>query len=208
MDAEKPMLYTNIKDIVDPKHTCLVVWDVQNALVSAIFNRDQFLRSLKSLVEAARSNDVLIVYTRIVPLPLSMESPWRIYMMMRRFGVDDPQKLRQWIVPGSPEAEIPVEVKPGDKDLVLDKHTASVFIGTHFQNIMMNRGIRTILFSGIATEIGIASSARDSGNRGFYTIVLSDCVSSADKEMHEATLKVLPRVCLVMPSTEVVSQWK
>jgi nicotinamidase-related amidase len=208
MDTQEPKLFTNLKEIVEPKHTCLVAWDVQNALVNSIFNRDQFLKSLKSLLQAARKNSVLIAYTRITPLPPSVESPWRLYMTMKRFGVDDPKKLRQWMVPGSPEAEIPEEVNPADGDLVLNKHTASVFIGTHFEYFMMNRNIKTILFTGIATEIGIASSARDASNRGFYTVVLSDCVSSADKEIHHSALKVLQRVCLVMPSTDVTANWK
>lgn len=208
MDTQKPMLFTNLKEIVEPKHTCLVVWDVQNALVNSIFNREQFLKSLKTLIAAARKNNVLIVYTKITPLPVALESPWRVYMMMKRFGVDDPGKLAKWLLPGSPEAQIPDEVKPADDDLVLNKHTASVFIGTHFEYVLMNRGINTILFSGISTEIGIDSSARDASNRGFYTIVLDDCVSSPEKEMHDLTLKVLKRVCLVMPSADVISQWK
>jgi nicotinamidase-related amidase len=208
MDVQRPILLTTLKDIVEPKHTCLVVWDVQNALVNAIFNREQFLKYLQSIIETARKNNVLIVYTKITPLPVSLESPWRVYMMMKRFGVDDPKKLRQWLVPGSPEAEIPDEVKPADDDIVINKHTASVFIGTHFEYFMMNRDIKTILFSGISTEIGIASSARDASNRGFYTVVLSDCVSSPDKEIHDSALKVLQRICLLMPSADVMSQWK
>jgi nicotinamidase-related amidase len=208
MDTKKPMLFTNLKEIVQPKHTCLVVWDVQNALVNSIFNREQFLKSLKTLIIAARKNNVLIVYTKITSLPVALESPWRVYMMMKRFGVDDPGKLAKWLLPDSPEAQIPDEVKPAGDDLVLNKHSASVFIGTHFEYVMMNRGINTILFSGISTEIGIDSSARDASNRGFYTIVLDDCVSSPDKEMHDLTLKVLKRVCLVMPSADVISQWK
>ncbi len=208
MDTDELKLFTSLKEIVEPGHTCLVVWDVQNALVNSIFNRDQFLKSLKTLLETARKNRVFVVYTKITPLPPSIESPCRIYMQMKRFGVDDPKKLRQWMVPGSPEAEIPDEVKPADGDLVLNKHTASIFIGTHFEYFMRNRDIKTILFTGIATEIGIASSARDASNRGFYTVVLSDCVSSADKEMHDSALKLLQRVCLVVPSTEVAANWK
>jgi nicotinamidase-related amidase len=208
MSVQKPMLFTTLKEIVEPKHTCLVVWDVQNALVNSIFNREQFLKSLKTLIKAARKNNVLIVFTKITPLPIALESPWRVYMMMKRFGVNDPGKLRQWMLLGSPEAQIPDEVKPADNDLILNKHTASVFIGTHFEYVMMNRGINTILFSGISTEIGIASSARDSSNRGFYTVVLDDCVSSPDKEIHDTALKVLQRICLVIPSTDVMSQWK
>jgi len=44
-------IYENLKETVDPAHTCLVVWDVQLGLVNRIFNRDAFLSSLRSLLE-------------------------------------------------------------------------------------------------------------------------------------------------------------
>ena len=56
--------------------------------------------------------------------------------------------------------------------------------------------------------MGIASSARDSANRGFYTVVVGDCVSSWDREIHEMTLKVLERVCIVADSNELIKEWE
>ena len=47
-----------------------------------------------------------------------------------------------------------------------------------------NAGIITIVFTGIATELGVTSSAMDALNRDFYTIVVSDAVSSSDKDAH------------------------
>ena len=44
-----------------------------------------------------------------------------------------------------------------------------------------NAGIITVIFTGIDTEYGIESSARDAFNRGFYSVVVSDCVSSPDR---------------------------
>ena len=81
-------------------------------------------------------------------------------------------------------------------------------MGTHFENMLRNRGARAILFTGISTEIGIASSARDAANRGFYTVVVSDCVSSGNKELHEATLKILGSICLVVSSREIMQTWE
>ena len=124
-----------------------------------------------------------------------------------RYGVDDPDKLPQFMKEGSPESEIHNEVNPMDGDVILKKHTPSIFIGTHFEYMMRNRGINTIMFTGISTEIGIDSSARDSANRGFYTIVVPDCVSSSDREMHEAALRTLRPVCLVTPSKDIINQW-
>jgi len=204
----KSMIYRNLQEIVEPEHTALVIWDVQNALVNSVFNKEEFLHNLKLFIESARRNRIPIVYTKITPLPRYYESSWRIYMLMKRYGVDEPEKLPPFMEPGSPDSEIHGEVSPIDNDVIINKHTPSIFIGTHFENMMRNRGINTILFTGIATEIGIDSSARDSANRGFYTIVVEDCVSSTDKEMHESSLRTLKRVCLVELSKDIIKEWK
>ena len=200
-------ILTDLKDILNPARTCLVLWDVQNALVKSIFNRGEFLAGLKKLLESARKNKVEVVYTKITPLPLEYQSGWAVYRNMQRFGVVDPAKLPQGMRPGSPEAEIFTDIGPVEKDFVIPKHFASIFIGTEFESMMRNRNIETLVFSGIATEIGIDSSARDAGNRGFYPVVVSDCVSSSSREMHEAALKVLPAVSLVIPSDKIMEQW-
>ncbi len=31
------VIYENLKEIIDPSHSCLVVWDVQDGLVNRIF---------------------------------------------------------------------------------------------------------------------------------------------------------------------------
>jgi nicotinamidase-related amidase len=203
-----PTIHTRLKDIVDPSHTVLVVWDVQNLLVERIFNREAFLKDSKSLLDKTRKSQIPVIYTKITPLPREYESPFRTYMFMKRFGVDDPEKVPQFLIPGTPEAQIHQEIFPQKGDLVLEKHTASIFIGTHFEQMMRVKEIQTIVFTGISTEMGIASSARDSANRGFYTIVVEDCVSSPDKEMHEYALKILKRICIVSSSEDLMKIWE
>lgn len=200
-------VYRSVREMAAGDHTALVVWDVQNGLFNSIFNKEEFLRNLRSLVDAARSKGMPVIYTRITPLPADLESPLRLFMSMKRFGVDDPGKLPPFMRPGSPEAEIHPEVQPRPEDLVLNKHTYSIFIGTHFEHMMRNRGVETLLFSGISTEMGIDSSARDSVNRGFYTVVVSDCVSSPDREAHAASLKNLQKICVVSPLAEIAGCW-
>ncbi len=206
--SAKPTIYKNLQEIVNPEHTALVVWDVQNALVNRSFNKDEFLANLKALIQAARDSGIPIIYTKITPLPRHCESPFRTYMQMKRAGVDSPEQLPSLMAIGSPEAEIYSEVSPADNDIVLNKHTIDIFIGTHFEHMMRNEGINTILFSGITTEIGIASSARGAASRGFYTVVVQDCVSSGNQELHQLSLKILASVCLVVPSREIRQQWQ
>jgi len=201
--AEGIRVCKNLREIIEPAHSCLVVWDVQNGLVDRIFNKKEFMDNLRNLIEKLR-NKMPLVYTLITPLPRDFTSSWTYYSMIRRFNVDDVSKLPSFMAIGSKEREIPEIIKPADRDIVLEKSTASIFIGTNFENLMHNRQITTLLFTGIATEFGIESSARDASNRGFYPVVVSDCVSSSDKEAHERSLKNLAKLVIVEKSEDIL----
>jgi nicotinamidase-related amidase len=196
-------VYETLPEIIAPKHTCLVVWDVQNGLVEGCFNRDVFLKNIQTLIEGVRGK-LPIVYTLITPLPKTFQSSWGLYSMLRRFKVDDLEKIPVFMAPNSKEREIPEVVgsKPGD--IVLEKATPNIFLGTNFESMMRNRGIQTLIFSGIATEIGVETSARDAGARGFYPVIATDCVSSRDQEAHERSLLNMTRSFIMADSSEIL----
>ncbi len=191
MTARK--ILSDFKEIIEPEHTALVVWDVQNLLVSRIFNREEFMKNLTGLIASARKVDVPIFFTKITPLPERFESAVRL--AQRRF----PGGLTQ--------EQMDLSIKPDEDDIVLLKNTANIFIGTNFELMIRNAGIQTIVFTGIATEIGIESSARDSLNRGFYTVVVEDAVSSADKAAHERSLANMRNMLMVRSSSEIAKMW-
>jgi nicotinamidase-related amidase len=203
INAKGITIYEDLAEIVDPRHSCLIVWDVQNGLVDKIFNQEEFIGNLKRFVEILR-NKMPVAYTLITPIPREFQSSWGIYNMMRRFNVKDVDKLPNFMQPGSREREIPEAVKPAKGDILLDKSTANIFLGTNFELMMRNRRITTLIFTGIATEAGIESSARDASNRGFYPVVVSDCVSSMDKDSHERSLINLAKVVIVKKSSEIL----
>ena len=196
-------IYENLKEIINPKHSCLVVWDVQNGLVERIFNREEFMSSLKPFIEALRGK-MPVFYTLITPLPEGFASSWYYYSMMRRFGVDDIQKLPSFMASGSKERMIPETIEPKPVDIVFEKSTASIFIGTNFEFMLRYRSITTIIFTGIATEMGIESSARDASNRGFYPLVVLDCVSSMDRNGHERSLETMSKLFIVENSSTIL----
>jgi nicotinamidase-related amidase len=203
----KLSIFDNLEEIVDPAHTALVLWDCQNGLVDNIYNREDFLANLKALLVAARLHKIAVVYSRITPLPVGYQSAWGIYQAMKRFNIDDPEKIPIFMKPGSPEAEINADLSPTEDEVILNKHTPNIFFGTNFEQLMRFRNISTIMFTGIATEYGIEHSARESAIRGFYTVIVSDCVSSSDITMHEMALKIMQRICLVVSSEEILKVW-
>ena len=70
-----------------------------------------------------------------------------------------------------------------------------------------NAGIITVVFTGIATEFGVESSARDAFNRGFYLLVVSDCVSSPDKNGHNESLENMKNLITIINSKELENIW-
>jgi nicotinamidase-related amidase len=206
MPTGYPVIYQSLKEIVDPAHTILVAWDIQNTTANRAFNKEECLNNIKAIMAAARQQNVPLVYTKITRLPQQFASSWTLFMTMRRYKVDDPEKIPQ-LKPGSFELEIHDAVKPNQDDLILPKYTPNIFLGTHFEHLLQNRGVTTILFTGFHTDMGIDTSARDASARGFYTIVLQDCVSASERELHESSLKSLKNICLVEPSSEIIKAW-
>ena len=196
-------VYENLKEIINPEHTCLVIWDVQNGLVSRIYNKPEFVSNLKNLASALRGK-MPVIYTLITPAAKGFRSSWSYYAMMKRFGVDDPAKLPEFMAKGSSDRNIPEDIAPQEGDILLEKPTASIFIGTYFEQLMKNRNIKTLIFTGIATEIGVESSARDAANRGFYPVVATDCVSSMDKEAHNRSLENMKKMFICESSQTII----
>lgn len=186
-----------LRALLDPKHTALVIWDVQKALVGSIFNKEEFLEANRKILAKARERGVAVFFSKITPLPEKFESPARKYFAKRR-------KLPITFTPDG--LDLALETVP--TDIIIPKNTASFFVGTNFELYLRNAGLTTVLFTGIATEMGVESSARDASNRGFFSVVLSDAVSSFNQEGHNRSLENLKNIVAVLPSADLFALWE
>jgi nicotinamidase-related amidase len=198
-------VYETLREIVDPSHSCLVVWDVQNATVERIFNKDEFVKNIKDFTAGLRGK-MPFIYSKIaVGLPKGFTSSWSYYWRMKMFNVHNPDDMFKFAF-SSGGMEILEDIKPFAGDIVIDKYTASLFVGTYFEQLLRNKGITTVIFTGIATEIGIESSARDASNRGFYPVVVSDCVSSMNKENHDRSIENMKRMYFICENSHAITE--
>ncbi len=183
-------MFQNIKGEIKRERSALIVWDVQEALVSAIFNREEFITNVKKIIQKAREIGIPIFYSKITPLPERFESPLRKAAGFSRFEPGDIVK----------------DVYPEKSDIVINKSTASLFIGTNFELMIRNAGINILYFTGIATEMGIETSARHGQNLGFIPIIIKDAVSSRDREAHERSLQNLSRMMPLITTEEFLKE--
>ena len=55
--------------------------------------------------------------------------------------------------------------------------------------------------------MGVESSARAASNRGFYPVIITDAVSSFDREAHSRSLENLKNMMILFTAKELDTIW-
>jgi ureidoacrylate peracid hydrolase len=79
-------------------------------------------------------------------------------------------------------------IRPHDGDVVVTKHTFSGFHDTDLHQRLQQRGIRTLVMTGVATNVCVDSTLRHGFFLGYHIVVAEDCVGSGNQAGHEGTL--------------------
>jgi nicotinamidase-related amidase len=120
--AEEGQEYIHLPFIKCPSHTALVAWDVQRAFTKMIFNKEEFSRNLKSIVKLARKSNIPIFFTSNQMLSKRFETSAIIYTL-GKLGFD--RLFEQFTT-----EDTDFTIKPKQDEIVINKHTASIFIDT------------------------------------------------------------------------------
>jgi nicotinamidase-related amidase len=67
-------------------------------------------------------------------------------------------------------------------DLQITKRQWGAFYGTELDLQLRRRGIRTIVLGGVATQIGVESTAREAYEHGYELINVRDATASTDAD--------------------------
>lgn len=71
------------------------------------------------------------------------------------------------------------DLVPGPGDLVVPKPRYSGFFNTNFDSLLRTKGIRNLVFTGVATNVCVESSIRDAFFLEYFSVVLEDAVLHA-----------------------------
>lgn len=97
-------------------------------------------------------------------------------------------------VKGTSGAGIVEELKPGDRDLIVEKATYSGFFGTSLEDILENFGVDSLRLTGCVTHICIMFTASDAVLRDYKVTVVRDGVAGLAPEDHDAALRIMHNV--------------
>jgi ureidoacrylate peracid hydrolase len=200
--AHRPLLGT-LEQKIEPAHTALIVVDVQNDFcadggfmdaegadltpVQAMADR------LIALLSAARQAGVLVVFIRNVyssERNVYLSDSWLEQAARRRGSsyTDHPV-----CVAGSWAGDFYGDVRPELGEPVVTKHRFSAFHNTDLDTILRAHGIRTLVMSGVASNVCVETTAREGFVRDYYIVYLADGTATYLAKDHEAALSVIDR---------------
>ena len=75
------IVYDTMEEILDPRHTVLLLWDIIDPFIKMAFNREEFVKNLNSIVESAPKSNIPMFFITIQVLPKRFESSVNTYTM-------------------------------------------------------------------------------------------------------------------------------
>jgi nicotinamidase-related amidase len=216
IEAHGRQVLTTLDELVDPRHTALVVIDVQNDFCAEgglmhemgkdLSMMKPALGNLRRVLEGARAAKVLPIFIQNTWLPQHgvASGPWLRFMIVR-YGMDP---SRGCTVQDTWGGEILSEVAPAKSEIVVRKWRSNSFIGTNLDLVLRAHEIKTVVITGVVTQGCVESTAREASFRDYYVVVLEDCVATYDRELHEASLKIMRTRVDVAPSDDVLRVWQ
>jgi nicotinamidase-related amidase len=184
----------------DPSTSALVLIDLQlgiTAMPATPHDSAAVVKKAASLAAAFRARRRPVVLVHVANSPDGADA--------LKADVDQPL-MPPGFKPAADWAEFRPELKQSDADLVITKHQWGAFYGTELDLQLRRRGVRTIVLAGIATNIGVESTARDALERGYNQIFVEDAMSSLFPGGHEWAVKhILPRMGRVVSTADVLA---
>ncbi len=96
------------------------------------------------------------------------------------------------------------DLEPAATDVIVEKRMLSAFFGTDLDFTLRQRGIKTLIVTGVATWACVLKTVFDAAEIGYEVIVPADCCASPVPEGHESALKVMGLLRVVKPSVKEV----
>ncbi|GHD88393.1 hydrolase [Streptomyces naganishii] len=171
---------------LDPR-TALVVIDLQAGIVgarTAPYSAAEVVSRTAELADAFRARGLPVVLVRVSFAPDFGDVPPGRTEAPRSGG-------------GRPEGwdVIVPELAGHAGDITVTKHNWGAFHGTDLDVQLRRRGVTQIVLTGIATSIGVESTARAAYEHGYHVTLATDAMSDLDAEGHRGSVtRVFPRL--------------
>jgi nicotinamidase-related amidase len=202
----------DLRALVDPAHTALVLQEVQNGVVGTP-------SALPALAEAARAVGLVENCARLARAARAAGVPVVHCTAETRADLRGANRNARLFLgvakspvrlsPGSDAVRVPDEIGVEPSDILLPRyHGLGPMGGTQLDPTLRNLGVTTIVGVGVSVNIGMTNFAFDAVNRGYQMVMPRDAVAGVPREYADAVLdNTLHLVATLTTTAEVVAAW-
>jgi nicotinamidase-related amidase len=160
------------------------------------------------LMNAARANGMAIFY--------AMANHRQDGESRSLIATDTDMRLRPWpngdcnpsvhgATENSWEQKVIEEIAPRPEDYIIPKYRWSTFHQTYFDLALRSRGIDTLVISGGAIDVGVASTVYSARDHDYNVVVVRDACSNSHEDSMAAFMNtVFPRMARVRTTDQVL----
>ena len=196
---------------IQAEATALVIVDMQNDFIhpNGAYGRagqtaetiSALPARLKRLANTIRAAGGWIVSTHFTLVPGKAGEP---------FISEHLRSLRPFLAkgdfaPGSFGHDLIDELTPAD--LKVEKVAFSAFYQSRMDWMLRRAGIKTLVFGGIVTNGGVASTARDAHVRDYDIVIIKDGCGAFSQEAHDATIESLATIARIASTDEIIKEF-
>lgn len=199
---------------IDKAKTALLVMDLQNHIIhkdsplaqhagfAEMVEKTGLLKIIRKVMDAARASNMLVVTVRMDFSAGSFPRyPERGDFCRAIKGEHDGGEVLR---PGGWGYEISELVAPKDGEPVVGKMHMSAFAGSTLNQLLQQKGITEIALTGVATSFVVTATTWVAINYGYGCIIIEDCCTSGNEEMHRSALNAIAPVTDICSSDDFI----
>jgi len=186
----------------DRGRTAVVVIDMQRDFVERggfgeslgndVTRLQAIIPTVARLIAGARAAGVPVIHTRECHRPDLSDLP----AAKRDRGnptlrIGDEGPMGRILIAGEPGADIVPELYPVTGEVVIDKPGKGAFYATDLGAILARKGITTLIFAGVTTEVCVQTTMREANDRGFLCLLAEDATESYFPEFKAAAVEMI-----------------
>ncbi len=189
---------------IRPDQTAVIVVDMQNAFASKggyldlygvdISGAPGVIQQINRVLAASRPAGMQVVFLQMGwdhdlceaggPNSPNWHKARALRLMRQR-----PELQGKLMIKGTWDYALVDDLKPQPQDLVVHKPRYSGFYSTNLDVLLRERGIRHLVFTGIATNVCVESTLRDAFFLEYFPLLVMDsAMQSGPPSLHEATV--------------------
>ncbi|HEX4229871.1 MAG TPA: isochorismatase family protein [Bryobacteraceae bacterium] len=97
------------------------------------------------------------------------------------------------------------ELDQDPRDHIVTKQRWGAFLGTDLDDYLRGRDVTQVVLTGIATSIGVESTARSAYDLGYNVTLVIDAMTDRDADLHRHSVeKIFPRLGETAETTDVL----